>query len=447
MAPDIRPHLARLARRLTNIDATDHATAEQRQGMRLLWLDGILASASTALYAEFVVLYMLALGASSTVIGLRASINGAAALAAPLIGAYLVSRSGARKRWVLWGPGGISRLALLAMAAVPWLARGEGAVWGLVALLSLQGFASAVGMPAHHSLLGDVVPLPIRGRFLGSSMMLNNIATVVVLPLAGFLVARIGGLGGYQTLLFLAALAGLGATSMYWRIPEPPAQEGAAARGGAPAGGLRDAWQSLRTNRPFLLFCAINFLWTLGINISGPFFTVHMVEGLGFTADTIAYLATVTTLFNVVALRYAGTLVDRHGAPKMTAIAMLLVPLMPLLWVFARTPLHIGVAKVYGFIAWAGFHVAALPMLLLLAPPRFRSQYMAAFNTVNGVAGVLAPLPAAWLYANWGFTSNLLISAGGRMAAGLLFVFLWRRGVLLPGQEPGAEPERELARA
>ena len=209
-------------------------------------------------------------------------------------------------------------------------------------------------------------------------------------------------------------------------------EEGAATQGG-PLGGLREAWGSLRGNRPFLLFCGINFLWTVGINISGPFFTVHMVEGLGFSADTIAYLATFTTLFNVVALRLAGGLVDRHGAPKMTAIAMLLVPLMPLLWVFASTPVHIGIAKVYGFFAWAGFHVAALPMLLLLAPPRYRSQYMAVFNTVNGVAGVLAPLPASWLYANWGFTSNLLISAGGRMAAGLLFLWLWRPGRPLAG--------------
>ncbi|NLD71100.1 MAG: MFS transporter, partial [Chloroflexi bacterium] len=341
MAPNVRPFLARLVRRLTNVDATDHATPEQQQGMRMLWLDGILASASTAFYAEFVVLYMLALGASATVIGLRASINGAAALAAPMIGAYLVARSGARKRWVLWGPGGVSRLALLAMAAVPLVFRGPAAVWGFVALLSLQAFASAVGMPAHHSLLGDVVPLPIRGRFMGAGMMFNSIAAVLVLPVAGFLVARIGGLSGYQVLWLLAALAGLGATAMYWRIPEPPSEEGAATQGG-PLGGLREAWGSLRGNRPFLLFCGINFLWTVGINISGPFFTVHMVEGLGFSADTIAYLATFTTLFNVVALRLAGGLVDRHGAPKMTAIAMLLVPLMPLLWVFASTPVHIG---------------------------------------------------------------------------------------------------------
>ena len=106
-----------------------------------------------------------------------------------------------------------------------------------MALLSLQAGAAAVGMPAHHSLLGDVVPLPIRGRFMGAGMMFNSIAAVLVLPVAGFLVARIGGLSGYQVLWLLAALAGLGATAMYWRIPEPPSEEGAATQGGPLGGG------------------------------------------------------------------------------------------------------------------------------------------------------------------------------------------------------------------
>lgn len=439
MARDLRHSAARLARRITNIQPTDQASPAQRRGMRMLWLDGFLSSASTAFYGEFVVLYMLALGASSTTLGLRASINSAAALAAPLVGAWLVAHSGRRKRWVLLGPGGVARLALLMMAAVPFLLKGQAAVGLFVALLALQSFAGALGMPAHNSLLGDVVPLPIRGRFLGSSMMLNNIATVAVLPLAGYVIDKIGGLGAYQVAWLLAAVVGLAATAAYWRVPDIHGEESRAAQ--AP-GSLRQIWERFRADRAFVVFCGINFVWTLGINLSGPFFTVHMVETLGFSAETIAYLATVTTLFNVVALRYAGGLVDKFGAPRVTAVAMLLVPIMPILWVFARTPLHVGIAKVYGFLAWAGFHVAALPLLLQLAPPAHRSQYVAILNTTNGVASVLAPLAAAWVYGRWGFTTNLLLSAGGRMAAALLFVWALQRGVLSralrPAEEAGA---------
>jgi len=420
-----------LVRRLAQPYPTDHTTSEQRRGMRHLWLSEILGSASAAFYGEFVVLYMLALGASAAVVGIRASINSAASLAAPLLGAWLVARSGRRKPWIQLGPGGVARLTLLLGAAIPLVASGDAAVWLFVTLFALQAFFGALGVPAHNSLLGDVVPLPVRGRFLGTTMMCNNIVAVLVLPLAGWLVARVGGLQGYQLVWLLAAVVGFGATALYRGVPEPENAEVRQASAPVPGGG----WRDLLGDRAFLAFCGIHFVWTFGIQLAGPFFSVHMVENLGFTADTIAYLATVTTLFNVVALRLAGEMVDRYGAPRMVALSMLLVPIMPIMWVFARTPFHVGVAKVYGFFAWSGFHVASLPLVLMMAPDARRAQYMAVLNTVAGVASVLAPAVAVWLYTNVGFTSNLLLSAGGRLLAGLLFVWTLRSGLLLGRRE------------
>jgi len=406
---------------------TQGTTPQQRRAMRLIWWDGILASASGAFYSEFVVLYLLALGATSTVIGLRASINSAVSLAAPLIGAWLVARTRQRKMWVLAGPGGVARLCLLLIGLVPFVVSGQAAVVLFVGLMALQSLTASVGMPAWSSLLGDLVPLRIRGRYLGSKMMFNNIAVMVTLPLAGWLVSEIGALGGFQTVWLLAAVVGFAATSMYWRVPEPEAGTSGSTESG---GGMGAGFRHLRHDRRFALFCGINFAWSLGIQLAAPFFTVHMAETLGFASDTIAYLATVTTAANVLALRYAGALVDRYGAVKMTAISMLLVPLMPLMWIVGRTPLHIGLIKVYAFLAWAGFRVAATPLLLSLAPDEYRSQYVAIFSTVTGLANVLGPLPATWLYGRFGFTSNLLASAGGRLFAGLLFLWLMRSGTL-----------------
>jgi hypothetical protein len=78
-------------------------TAGQRRGMTMLWCDNFIASLSTSFYADFEVLYLVALGATSAIIGTRASINSALSLVAPLLGAWLVASSGVRKRWVLLG--------------------------------------------------------------------------------------------------------------------------------------------------------------------------------------------------------------------------------------------------------------------------------------------------------------------------------------------------------
>jgi MFS family permease len=415
---------------------TDGTTHEQRRGMLMLWWDSIASSISGSFYTDFVVIYMLALGASAASIGVRTSINSAAALAAPLLGAWLVERTGRRKRWVLLGGGGVGRVMLLGMAAIPFLLEGNAAISTFVALAAVQAFAGTVSIPAANSLLGDVVPVSIRGRYLGAQMMVINLARMACVPLAGWLIKQVGGVTGYQVAWFVAALTGLVATGFYARIPEPESSEGRRVSGTTPAGFAR-GWRVFMADRRFVLFCAINFVWTFGIQISGPFFTVHMVENLGFEVDTIAVLATVATVVNVVAYRGMGSLVDRKGPALMTGISMLLVPLMPLLWILARTPLHVAMVQSYGNLAWAGFRVAATPLILLLTPPEQRSRYVAIFNTINGLATVLGPLPASWIYAHWGFTANLVISAAGRALGGVLFLWLLKRGGLEESAQAG----------
>ena len=119
------------------------------------------------------------------------------------------------------------------------------------------------------------------------------------------------------------------------------------------SGGLR----RMMRDRGFVLFCLINFIWTLGIQSSAPFFTVHMVQDLNFQVGTISLLATTTTIASVVAVRLAGNLIDRYGPARITALGMLLVPLMPLAWTLANTPLSVGIVRAYGVIAWAGVQV------------------------------------------------------------------------------------------
>jgi len=425
-------NLRRLCRRVIHgarFYPTEGTTPEQRRGMLMMWWDAIVSAISGSFYTDFVVMYMLALGASAASIGVRTSINSAAALAAPLLGAWLVERTGRRKRWVLLGGGGVGRIALLAMAAVPFLLEGNAAIRTFVALTAIQAFASNVSIPAANSLLADIVPVPIRGRYLGSQMMVTNLARMACVPLAGWLMKQVGGVPGYQVAWFVAALTGFVATGFYAAIPEPESAEGPQASGTTPAGFV-EGWRAFVADRRFLLFCAINFVWNVGVQISGPFFTVHMVEDLGFEVDTVALLATVATVVNVVAYRAMGSQVDRRGPAVMTAMSMLLVPLMPLLWILARTPLHVALVQSYGNLAWAGFRVAATPLILMLTPPEQRSRYVAIYNTINGLATVLGPLPGSWIYAHWGFTANLVISAAGRGLGGVLFFWLLKRGGL-----------------
>ncbi|MHB0856023.1 MAG: MFS transporter [Anaerolineae bacterium] len=415
--------------------------------MLMLWWDGIWASVSVGFYADFLVIYMLALGASTHTIGIRSSINSAAALAAPLLGAWLVERTGKRKLWVLLGPGGLSRVILLVIAGLPFFLRGEAAVTAFVALAALQAFTGTIGVPAGNSLLGDIVPIALRGRYLGAQMTAANLTRLAVVPLAGFLIKWVGDPQGYQLAWLMAALTGFVSTHFYARIPEPVCVEACSADG-AGESGLRHGLRVVARDRRFVLFCAINFVFNLGIQGIAPFFTVHMVEDLKFPVDTIAMTVTAATLATILVSRPVGALIDRKGAAVVTSVSMLLVPLMPFFWIFAHTPLQVGLVQVYGSLAWAGCRVAAMPLILLLTPPRYRSRYIAIYNTINGIAAIIGPIIAGWIYANMSFTANAIFSTIGRGIGAIGFLLLLKMGGLADtnySEEENATAEGDLS--
>ena len=74
--------------------------------------------------------------------------------------------------------------------------------------------------------------------------------------------------------------------------------------------------------------------------------------------------------------------------------------------------------------------MAATPLLLLMSPVEQCSRYFGANNTIIGLALVLGPLPAGWIYGRYGFHVNLLLSAGGRALGGVLFLLLITIGSL-----------------
>ena len=251
--------------------------------------------------------------------------------------------------------------------------------------------------------------------------MASYMARLLTVPVAGYLAQRLGVPWGYPLVFALAGVTGLASTFSYSRVPDIAPSE-------AQTEHLRQRtqlnWSLLFHDRRFVLFCLINFVWNLGVQISSPYFSVYMVQDLGFQVDTVAILATVATVCSIIGSRLAGEVVDRWGAVRATAFSMLLVPFMPLLWTLMRTPWQVSIAQCYSELSWSCFRVAATPLILLLTPPEQRARYIAIFNFINGIATVLGPLPAGVIYARLGFKTVLYISAAGRGLGGLGFLAL-----------------------
>ena len=289
-------------------DPDADAQPESRRGRRLLWWDGLVSNFSESFVLNFTNPFALALGATTGQIGWLSAFTNLASALALFPGARLVERTGQRKRIVVVTGGGVARLLLLLIALVPLFSQGTAAIYAFIALVTLRAFFNQLGFPAWSSMLADLVPPGIRGRYFASRNIGLAIAALIAAPLAGWLAGQLGLPLGYQVSFFLAGLIGFGATAIFARIPDRPLPPISHTTAEKPE-GIRSI---LRTHPRFAGFTAVAFLWNFSLMIAGPFFSVYLVKDLGGTPTQIGLLAAIFSVTNIVGQRFWGRLNDRQ---------------------------------------------------------------------------------------------------------------------------------------
>ncbi len=393
--------------------------AEGRRNLSRYWFDGLFAAASDTIPINYLALYLVALGATSSEIGLFTALTSLAAAACLLPGALLVERYGHRKDITVWFGGGLARFALLALAFLPFGFTGQVLIWAVIWASVLRSAAGNLAFPAWMSLTGDLVPPEGRGRYFGSRNFIMGIAGMLITYLVGEFITRIGSPQGYQLSLVLAFGVGMVSTYFFSRIKDQQV--------GQPVYSpmrvsLPDIWKDLRASPAFLAFCFAAALWNFFINVSGPFFNVYMAQNLNFTAAMIGVTAVSTSLSKMLIQRKVGELCDRWGPGRVQMVCMFLIPTLPITWIFINQLWQVVAINIAGGILWGAFELASFNFLLALTPTGLRARYSAIYQIVVTVALAGGALLGSSIILWWGYTGIFLVSALGRVAAALLFL-------------------------
>ena len=330
------------------------------RSLRTFFADGLFSAASDVMPAEFLAIYAIALGASNVEIGLLAATAGLAGISELAPDEWIAEHTHSRKWVVILSGGGVGRVALLLMAVVPWIAEGRTAVYILIGLASLRWFASMIGHPSWVSLTTAIVPLDLRRLFISRRMLGIAIVGALTAPLFGRLIGAIGGLQGYQVAIFVSIVFAVGSTYSYSRIQEPPAPPAHERRAGSTRELLRDT--------PFVRFLSGILILNVLTHVAVPFFAPYMVHTLKASPTEIGILATVSAIGGVFGQLIAGPLAERVGTDRMLRRSMVVIPTLPIMWVFASEPWHAAIPNFIAGIAWAGFHLAEFNLLLEYAP-------------------------------------------------------------------------------
>jgi MFS family permease len=407
-------------------DDEEILTPRRLAGIRWSWLDGFFTTVSDNLYLGFIVLYALTYGASTSQLGLLAAIQNLLGAVSLFPGARAADGARRRKPLVTWTVGGLARVALLALALVPWLTTEAGTAIGLIiALNGLRSFMSNFGNPAWTVLVGDLVPPRLRAQYFGNRNLMIMLAALLVAPLAGWLIkAGNGWLGqpnlGYQAVFALAFVTGLAGTLCFLCIPEPHR----GVRPGPAMGATAGLWAAVTGNRAFLGLIVSGFVWNLALQVAAPFFNVYLVRHLGAGAGTVGLLAGVNTLFGLIGSGLFGRVMDRLGARKTQALTGLFIPIIPTAWIWVTAPWQVGVLEAFAGLVWAGYNLANFALLLELTPGSHRPQAVALYQTVVFASAVAGPLLGGWLAETFGFQVIFGVSGGGRLLGILLYVWL-----------------------
>jgi len=405
-------------------DLPSNLSEEQvKKSLKNSILDGSAYSVMLGLTQNYITPYALTMKASIQQIGLLTSVPNFTMAATQFAAPAFSERMGSRKGFIL--PMVLMHaLMWLPILLIPYLFQTH-QVWWLIAFMTLStAFDSALN-PAWGSMMADLVPAQIRGRFFG---LRNRITAFVSLAFAYAAGGILQLLTGNTTLAFTIIFTGAMASrliSFYFlsQMYEPlsPATE---KRGHD--GLLKIARGLFSTNiGMFIIFCAlINFTTT----VAGPFFSPYMLVDLHFNYIVYTIMNSVAGLATVVFMTWWGKRIDRAGSIKVLKITSLFVPFVPLGWALNHSLWWLTVMQIFSGFAWAGFQLSSGVFIFDAAPPQNRTRYIALYNSLIflGVSvgsltgGIVAPLLPPFMGSH--FLSIFIVSGLARLAVALFFL-------------------------
>lgn len=395
--------------------------SQAQKSLRWLWFDGMFASASDNIILNFVSLYLLALGGSEVQVGLMSSFSSFFGALMLILGAAIAERNGRHKEIAVFAGGICGRFALLLLVFVPMFFKGAALVWVAILLAVVRDGCGNLGYPAWVSVLNDTVPIEGRGRYFGARNFVMNISGILATLLAGKLITLFTTQTGYQIALGLAFVLGVSSTICFYKIKTQPKIRQVIVRSEA---SIKSIVNLFRGQPQFVALVTVTGFWNFAVNIPGPFFNVYMAKDLGFSASTIGLVAVVTSLTGFLVFNRLGSLSDRLGPRKLQIGSMFLIPLLPLLWIFVRTPWHVALVNAAGGVMWAACNLTSFNLMLNSIPKNQVPRYSALYQIMVTLSLALGALLGSALITSLGFVTLLILSMITRFLGAVLFAWL-----------------------
>lgn len=307
--------------------------------IRVLMLCRVLWSWSTSIVYPYFSLYILALGGTSTEVGLISSLGLLAGMFLYPVGGYIADRSG--------------RVKLIGFSTVLYTCSHIFFVfakdWQMVALGQFLGQLLLFYMPAMNALQADSLPPGVRGKGFAVMMAVPGSIRILAPYMGGWIINWFsgGGLTQDEALIKavrlcwgIATVTGLLVAAIRLKYLKETLTEDEGHRGMS----LRDAphivkesylsiWESVKwMDRSLKIIVFIEVAAAFFVAMSAPFWVVYAKQVVGLTAYNWGLVMLISGAVGITLAFPMGSLVDMLGPRKMILTGMAFAPLIIFLY-------------------------------------------------------------------------------------------------------------------
>lgn len=352
-----------------------------RKSLRYSLNDGICASVMNGFSETFMTPYAIAMKASSSLIGILASMPNLVGALLQVKSAELTERLGSRKA-LINSSVLIHALLWIPIISVPYIFKENQPVF-LIIFYTLFISIGAISLPPWSSLMADHVPETERGKIFGRRNRIFGIINVSSMFLAGsmlYLFAKNFRFLGF-TIIFLVAFV---ARLLSWNFLRKMYEPDLVIKDEHRFTILNFLKRMRRSNfGRFVLFVStMNF----SVNIAAPFFAVYMLRDLKFDYFTYTIITIAATLTSLFMMNNWGLRADHVGNIKVLKLTSRFLPFIPILWIFSHNMFYLILIQIFSGFFWAGFNLSASNFIYDAVMPEKRTRCVAYFNVVNGLA-------------------------------------------------------------
>lgn len=366
--------------------------------MRISIYEGCFGGLSSNLSENYITPFALSINATPLHIGLISSFGALLSPIGQILGAQSLEKISRKKILLIGILGQVIVWPFLIMIALLYqnLIMTSVLIWFLFSFFLIYAFMGGIMTPPWFSLMGDIVPEDSRGRYFAkrnlialSIILISSISISFMLDWFSF---QEQVLTGFIIVFLIAFITRIFSFFFFTKHYYPPLSIQAEDHF-----SMREFINQLPKSNigKFTLFVA---LITFGQWIAGPFFAVYMLQELHFSYSIFMIITLFSSIVSLFFFPLLGKFSDKFGNLKMLRFGAIVIPILPILWIFFDTPLGLllGPQLLSGF-AWTAFNLAAANFIYDNLPSQKRGKYIAYYNMLIGIGIVSGGLVGSLL--------------------------------------------------